>query len=249
MNNSTKMSRKIGLLFRQFSFFRALGIVISEATCIILDRFRYPTYAQNGEDKILLWLIRHYQCNSTFYVDIGCNHPKDKSNTFLLYRMGWKGLCVDANPRLVKLFAHVRPKDSAECACVGVDEGNVQFVIEDDPALSHVTGKGSAQSHVARGTSLEMPVKQLSALMHEHSVPRRFGLLSIDVEGMDTEILSSLDLTYWRPHVIVVEIFDLDLPNCASNPLVKRVLSQGYRLVAFSAENAFFVDTLTNKTS
>ncbi len=43
------------------------------------------------------------------YIDVGCNHPKRFSNTYALYRAGWRGLAVDLDPSLCKQFRLARP--------------------------------------------------------------------------------------------------------------------------------------------
>jgi len=37
------------------------------------------------------------------------------------------------------------------------------------------------------------------------NIPRDFGILSIDAEGMDYEVLLGIDLNVWRPRLIVTE--------------------------------------------
>ena len=36
-------------------------------------------------------------------------------------------------------------------------------------------------------------------------MPAEFELLSIDVEGMEIDVLASLDWTAYRPHIVIVE--------------------------------------------
>ena len=63
---------------------------------------RKNSYSQNGEDLIL---IDYFNENPNgFYVDIGCHHPFRFSNTYLLYKKGWRGLNVDANKWTISLF-------------------------------------------------------------------------------------------------------------------------------------------------
>ena len=45
------------------------------------------------------------------YVDIGCYHPLDGSNTYLLYKKGWSGINVDVNKTSIELFNIARKKD------------------------------------------------------------------------------------------------------------------------------------------
>ena len=51
-------------------------------------------YSQFGEDKILNELIPNKFTNG-FYVDVGCFHPKKYSNTYILFRRGWRGINID----------------------------------------------------------------------------------------------------------------------------------------------------------
>ena len=46
-----------------------------------------------------------------FYVDIGCYHPIEGSNTYLLYKKGWRGINVDINKTSIELFNISRKDD------------------------------------------------------------------------------------------------------------------------------------------
>lgn len=54
-----------------------------------------PTfYSQFGEDA---WLFDNsFISNNGTYVDIGCAHPFDASNTAFLRELGWSGVAIDA---------------------------------------------------------------------------------------------------------------------------------------------------------
>jgi hypothetical protein len=67
------------------------------------------SYSQEGEDMLLERFLEHR--HSGFYVDVGAHHPRRFSNTYRLYRRGWRGLNIDANPGSMALFRHVRPRD------------------------------------------------------------------------------------------------------------------------------------------
>ncbi|MDH5790264.1 MAG: hypothetical protein OEZ27_06695, partial [Nitrospinota bacterium] len=51
-------------------------------------------YSQFGEDIILKGFILR-NINDGFYVDVGCYHPKKYSNTYKLYKRGWRGINID----------------------------------------------------------------------------------------------------------------------------------------------------------
>ena len=51
--------------------------------------------ATEGEDIIGSQLLR--EVKRGFYIDIGANHPVNYSNTFSLYKSGWRGIGIDGN--------------------------------------------------------------------------------------------------------------------------------------------------------
>jgi len=230
-----------GVFFCQLPLGRAAGVAVSKAVRMLCDKCCGATYAQHGEDRQLL----HYAwlSPSKFYVDVGCHSPEDHSNTYLLYQMGWSGLCVDANRDLLMKFRKVRPRDRVECVCVGETPGEATFVIASDPKVSHVAGGALVDARAGdEARRIAIPVKSLQQLFEEHNVPSSIGLLSIDVEGVDFAVLRSFDLRRWRPHLILIEIHDLDLENCSANEVVSFLRSAGYRLVGYNTYNALFLD-------
>jgi len=50
-------------------------------------------------------------------------------------------------------------------------------------------------------------VERLETILTRLKIPHEFGILSIDTEGMDYEVLLGLDLDVWRPRLIVTEDF------------------------------------------
>src|SRR5215510_10661697 len=64
--------------------------------------YRRTSFSQQGEDLILARLFEGQRRG--FYVDVGAHHPRRFSNTFLLYRRGWRGLNIDAAPGSMRLF-------------------------------------------------------------------------------------------------------------------------------------------------
>ena len=89
-------------------------------TSPLYDWFGKRSFAQSGED-LIAWgeiqgsktqkLKNAKQGQMGFYVDIGAYHPKLFSNTYLFYKKGWRGICVDPNPKMGEIFAKARPRD------------------------------------------------------------------------------------------------------------------------------------------
>lgn len=160
----------------------------------------YKKYAQFGEDKVLAEIFK--DTPRGVYVDVGAHHPYRYSNTYLLYKKGWRGVNIDPNPDAVKLFEHARPDDKNICCGVG-REGVLTYYRFSDPAVNTFVepeaDKWRQKKFLTFLGTTAVEVRPLSALVHGH-----IDLLTIDAEGMDLEVLQSYD---WKeyPRVVVVE--------------------------------------------
>ena len=67
------------------------------------------SYSMNGED---LEIVKYFgNLNNGFYVDVGCYHPIEMNNTYLLYKKNWKGINIDVSKFSIDLFNFLRPDD------------------------------------------------------------------------------------------------------------------------------------------
>lgn len=162
--------------------------------------FGYKTYAQFGEDTVLLELFKDIPRGR--YVDVGAHHPYRYSNTYLLYKKGWHGVNIDPNPHTIALFTKARPDDQNVCAGVG-RAGTLTYYRFSDPAVNtfrkEEAEKWKGKSFLKFLGTTEVRVVPLSGL-----VEGPFDLLSIDAEGMDLEVLQSYGWEHF-PKVIVIE--------------------------------------------
>ena len=67
-------------------------------------------------------------------------------------------------------------------------------------------------------------------------------LLTVDVEGNDFNVIKSIDLTKYRPKLIVVEIHGFDLSNIEKNEIYQYLTTQKYTLASFATMNGYFLD-------
>ena len=127
--------QEIRWAFRQFFSFRyplrsllhVFGVLCSGIGRLILGRSLKYSFAFTGEDRIIEGILKPIINRPGTYVDVGCNHPKFLSNTYGLYRKGWRGICIDANRTLIKKYALLRPRDIAVTALISDQEKEVTF--------------------------------------------------------------------------------------------------------------------------
>ena len=83
----------------------------------------------------------------------------------------------------------------------------IHYTRGEDSSLS--TFDPASHPHFARpgplGQSHTVKVRRLDSILVEHKFPHLLGVLSIDTEGWDFEVLQGLDLQTWRPRLIVTE--------------------------------------------
>ncbi len=155
-------------------------------------------YGQGLED---LYLRRIFGTRRDgFYVDVGAHDGCFLSNTYGLYRDGWRGLCVEPNPASYAALRRRRPRDV--CLNVGVAAEEGRGVLKWAAGLTE--GSSFLRSGEAVATET-VSVRPLQRILEEHGVPREFEVLSVDVEGMELEVLRSLDWRVYRPRIVIVE--------------------------------------------
>lgn len=85
------------------------------------DWFGKRSYAQSGEDIIAD--IEMGKKKKGVYIDVGAFHPKLFSNTYLFYKRGWSGVCIEPRPEAEENFLKVRPRDTFVGVGVGEKKG------------------------------------------------------------------------------------------------------------------------------
>jgi len=239
--------KRLTQLFVAFTVFMAVKHALAEACRCIFNRDSVFTYAQAGEDRIIEQiLVQFLGLQGGYYVDVGANEPISKSNTFRLYERGWFGLSIDGNQTLINKHKKLRPRDRAVCAVVSREESDVIFMVASDPALSHI----ATVNEVTQGKSIEKLTcaTTLETLFAKNDVPKRFELLSIDVEGADFDVLRSFDLSRYRPTLIVIEMACFEIENARQNAIYLFLVGSGYKMVGYSGRNGFFLDNASLST-
>lgn len=218
------------------------SILISEGVRRALNPAGRVSYAQNAEDILIASLLSWP--TKGFYVDVGCNHPIRRSNTYLLYLRGLSGIAIDGNDAFASAFRTHRPLDRFVPALVG-DGSMVEFHIFESDCLSSVGGERvtngvSEDQYIIRDKKI-MQTMPLNDILTQNQCPATFDVLSIDVEGHDLAVLETIDLAKFRPKLIVVEAHAATPGAVEESYLAQRLRSDGYIVAAVQRSNVFFL--------
>jgi len=212
------------ILFKIFVQFRIfiphdIGLCIQER----LLKYNYPFgtkfYSQGGQD-LFVDLILKSKSNG-FFIEIGANDGLLYSNSVFFERdRNWTGVCVEPNPiQFNKLITN----RNAFCiqACAGSSNGVISFPVISDEEVS-LLGRANGISSEGMIDVQQIDLPQL----YKMADVSRVDFMSIDTEGSEHEILTSLNRVENPPTVIAVE------ENISHDLLDKQMKELGYDIVA-----------------
>ena len=205
------------------------------------------SYAQHGEDLVLHALLSNgaHKINwFGFYVDVGAFHPEKYSNTFLFYRQGWRGINIEADPQAMEAFNCNRTRDLNLSLGISNQAGYRDLFIF-QAAAYNTFSEEVAKSYQQQGEILvkkeSVKTVRLEQVLDEHlPVGQKIDFLSVDVEGLDLEVLESNNWEKYQPLFVLVESHSLDIKQIIDSELYRFMSSQGYKLVSIAAITLIF---------
>lgn len=212
----------------------------------IRKQYQNFSFAQEGEDMIL---SRYFegQNNGTF-IDVGAHHPYRFSNTYLFYNMGWRGINIDPLPESKNLFDKYRPEDENLCIGISNTEQILTYHMFNEPALNTFDEKEATEKDGAGNgrffitNKIPIQTKKLSTVLNESNLNLdTIEFLSIDVEGLDIEVLESNDWDKYRPKIILVEELKTDIQSIIKSSIVhKYMIEKNYKLLYRTVNTSFY---------
>lgn len=195
-------------------------------------------YSQNNEEQLILDYFGPVFKGTC--LDLGANDGVTLSNTRACIERGWKGVMVDASTEMCDKLRRF------DVEVHNVAMGNTDGFLTFYESGEHL-GKGD-RSLVSTIVPAEMdrwtnetftPVTVecvTFATLLTRSAFKTFDLISIDIEGMDLDVLRQMDLTALGCKMLIVEFNGKDQPDfdwyCAVH---------GMNLQAKNAENLIYV--------
>jgi FkbM family methyltransferase len=215
----------------------------------LLSETAKTSYSQMGEDLVISEYFKG-QFHG-IYVDIGAFHPKKYSNTHLLSRRGWTGINIEPNPEQYKVFPNARPKDINLNFGIGPYKGHLPYYSFNHPAVNtfnhHLAQIWNEKKNFHLKETLSIPIFPLSDVLAEYlpklSDKRVIDVMTIDVEGMDLDVLKSNDWDKYSPTLLLVEDGEAlgGKWHIDESQIYKYVLSKGYQLYRISGITMVFV--------
>jgi FkbM family methyltransferase len=208
------------------------------------------SYSQFAEDILIDTLFTQtLNVPQPSYLDIGANKPRAGSNTYFFYLKKCSGVCVEPDITLFNKFCAARPKDKVINAGVGIDgvQEAVFYYFPEPYTGWNTFSKEDAelkksQTGIQYKNDQVIPFININQLIKENfkTYP---DFISIDVEGLDFDILQSLDFESYSPSVFCIETMEFNNMKLGkkNTQIISFLESKGYVIYADTYINSIFV--------
>jgi len=207
------------------------------------DGYALKSYSQEGEDMILRRLFEKQK--KGFYVDVGAHNPKRFSNTFFFYKNGWRGINIDAMPNSMCLFNKIRPRDINIEIPISDKKQKLNYYMFNEPALNtfskEIADKRADKNDYKIISEKEMETSTLEEIFKKYlPYSQEIDFMSIDVEGLDLQVLKSNNWKQFRPKFVLVEILGSSIKDIANSKEYKYLSEFEYEIFAKTVNTVIF---------
>lgn len=209
------------------------------------------SFSQTGEDRIFLHLLKWLGKKEITYCDVGANDPIRLNNTYLLEKnfILKKGVLIEPDPILYEKLKKVRKNNI--CLNIGICgaekrvQDKLEFYVMEDKRLSTFSEE-SVREYERLGREVKHKIyiecKTLNEIFENYFCDCNIDVLSIDVEGIDFEIVKSIDFIKYYPLIICVETSGYYKGKDEDGiEMIDFLLSKGYIVYADTFLNTIFV--------
>lgn len=163
-------------------------------------------YSQHGEDGLLWEFFK--DTSDGFYVDVGAFDGKHLSNTYVFDRKGWDGICIEPEGPYFDLCRQVRTASCFNVACVSDSSiKTLEFMTLDQGGLGSQAKEAFEKTKHKRKftfSTTRVQAVTLNEILSTSDV-NTIDLLSLDVEGLEIDVLKGFDIAKYKPRVMVIE--------------------------------------------
>lgn len=208
-------------------------------------KFRRSSYSQSGEDLIIKNIFGERGITKPTYIDIGAHDPHYLNNTALFYYSGCRGINIEPDPELFKRFLRSRKRDTNLNIGVAEKSGRLDLHIMSSPTLNTFSEK-EAKNYVKKGYKVigkkKIKVANINSVIKRYCKGMAPSLLTVDIEGLDYDVLKTVNYSIFSPEVVCVETigFTTDGSGKKDTRIFNLLQKNGYSIYADTKINTIF---------
>lgn len=203
------------------------------------------SYSQFAEDLIVDQYFGDYlkQGKKGFYVDVGSHHPKRGSNTYRLYKGGWRGILIDMEDNKVLAAKMARPRDTVVKAAISDKEELVSIYSQSSFSTNATISKDLISKNSSFTSVGSIMTMKLYDLLIKNNCPMNFDFLNLDIEGNDYKAIDGALLNAFRPKLICIENYSAEqgIEVLINSTIHKLLVSKDYVLTSISGPSTFYI--------
>ena len=196
-----------------------------------------PFKSQKGQDKWVIFTVLPFKRNG-FFLDLAAADGTTHSNSYVLEKLfGWSGICIEPNPSFLSRLKQKRSctidgsvvSDKREKVKFRIDNGQLGGIIAEDTDNSErIRGEQLSEAEIMTFESVP-----LNELLEQYNAPHMIDYFSLDVEGCEERIITSLDFDKYHFNCVTIE---------RPTPKVNEVLFEnGYVFVKNNYFDSFYI--------
>jgi len=189
-----------------------------------------------GEDLVVKKIFKNKK--KGYYVDVGCYHPIDGNNTYLLYKKGWTGINIDLNQTSIELFNIARNNEKNLNIAISNKSQKIKFYYRKKINMLNTINKKFAKNSFKKGFKIGyVQSETLNSILSKSKIKnKKIDFLNLDIEGNEINALKSLNFRKYNPKLICVEIHNNDSSNnlknyIKKNSIFKFLKKRGYKRI------------------
>ena len=205
------------------------------------------SYSQTGEDCIVSFIFDVLGIKTPSYIDIGAHHPFQLNNTIKFYLNGSQGINIEPNPERYEQLKKYRTNDINLNIGVAAQKGTLKYYMLSADTLNTFSEQ-EANNFVEKWggkiiKTLDIPVDTITNIVNYHFNGVFPDFMGLDVEGLEMEILESIDFSVSKPKVICIETLEYAEKGLSKTDIafIEYIESKGYFLFANTHINSIMV--------
>ena len=176
-------------------------------------------------------------------MDIGAHDPYWLSNTYLFYKNKSKGVLIEPDRDLYKRLKKNRPRDIVLNIGLGKEKGRQELFLMNQQTLNTFSREES-EKNVAKGYEIkevrEVWIDTFNNIVNEY-LGGSVDFVSLDVEGMEMDILETINFKEIRPRLFCIENKYGNIEKEGHDKQIYDLMKKnGYSVYSYTPINVFY---------